>query len=139
MTCLTPSRRSVHYVTPFDEAIRQFFGDASSAYDGKVAPVDIESDEKNIYVVLEAPGVNREDISIQYQDRVLTISGEKKSAVSDEKNGVHLSEIRHGKFSRSVRVGEVDFEKAEAKLDKGQLKITLPKSQDLQAKKLDIR
>ena len=41
-------------------------------------PVEVTSDEKNVYIKIELPGIDKKDIKIEYQDNTLSISGEKK-------------------------------------------------------------
>lgn len=85
--------------------------------------LDIRQTEDEIEVCAELAGVNRDDISIDVDEGVLTISGEKKS--SREDNG--YSERTYGRFERRVSLpANVDEDKIEADLEEGLLTITLP-------------
>ncbi len=105
----------------------------------RMVPVEVTSDDKNIYVNAELPGIEKKEINIDFNDRILTISGEKKGEKKEEKDGYYYSEIARGKFSRSVKVGvDVDFENGKADYKDGVLKIILPKAKESKLKKLLI-
>lgn len=98
--------------------------------------VDIYSDEKNIYVEAEIPGVKKENLKINLEKNILTIRGEKllnnhKSLIVKERNS--------GAFNRSFELPEeIDPESVEAVIEDGTLKITLAKIQEKKDKKLNI-
>ena len=54
----------------------------------------------------ELPGLNKENLSIDIHNNVLTVSGESKFESDSNENGYLLRERRFGRFSRSVHVPE---------------------------------
>ena len=81
---------------------------------------DAYEDEGNYIVRFELPGVSKEDVTVEMNDSVVTVKGERK----DERAGAE-SAIS---FTRSVQLPEgIDSEKAEAKLEKGILVVSFPK------------
>ena len=54
----------------------------------------------------ELPGLNKENVSIDIHNNVLTVSGESKFETDSNENGYLLRERRFGRFSRSVPVPE---------------------------------
>ena len=54
----------------------------------------------------ELPGLNKENVSIDVHNNVLTVSGESKFESDSNENGYLLRERRFGRFSRSVPVPE---------------------------------
>ena len=54
----------------------------------------------------ELPGLNKENVSIDVHNNVLTVSGESKFESDSNENGYLLQERRFGRFSRSVPVPE---------------------------------
>ena len=100
-----------------------------------LAPVDLVENEKEFLVKVEIPGVNKEDINVEYKDEILKVSGEKKV----EKNEKGYREIRSGKFSRSVSVKNIDFENASAEYINGVLSIVLPKIENAGVGKLKVK
>lgn len=116
-----------------------FFSDRWQEFNAKLVPVNLASDEKNIYVSTEIAGMDKKDINIEYRDGLLTISGEKKLNHKEEGKDCFYQEIASGKFSRSIDVGDVDYEKSEAEYDNGILKIKLPKAEQVKPHRLQIK
>jgi HSP20 family protein len=60
---------------------------------------DVIETENEIRVVAEMPGLRREDIELQLEQNVLTVSGEKREQREQEGEGTyHLSERRYGRL-----------------------------------------
>lgn len=92
--------------------------------------VDISEDENNVYVTAEIPGVDKKDVKVTLQDNVLTIEGEKKTEVKDEKKNYYRIERTYGSFCRSfVLPSEVDPDKVKAKFENGMLMIEASKKE----------
>ncbi len=99
--------------------------------------VDITEDDKEFLIKAELPEVKKEDISVDVNQGVVTLSGERKYEKRDEKE--HRLERFYGKFSRSFTLPEnvkVDEIKAESK--EGMLYLHLPKSAVEKAKKIQV-
>ncbi|MCR5562157.1 MAG: Hsp20/alpha crystallin family protein, partial [Desulfovibrio sp.] len=56
------------------------------AHEGLIPSLDMISDEKAYAVVVELPGIEPEDITLEAKDNTLSISGEKKVERRDEDN-----------------------------------------------------
>ncbi|MFC1770564.1 Hsp20/alpha crystallin family protein [Candidatus Margulisiibacteriota bacterium] len=113
------------------------FFERKGAIKNFTAPVEIEADEKNIYVKTEVPGIDKKDIEIEYDNGLLTISGEKKIERKGKEEDYKYSELSAGKFKRSLNLDtEVNFQKATAEYKNGVLEITLPKTESKKAQKL---
>ncbi|MCC6866812.1 MAG: Hsp20/alpha crystallin family protein [Ignavibacteria bacterium] len=124
-----------------DKKIKKFFEDFDSPFMGDwVKPfnsnvftprVDVTEDNENLYVHVEVPGVDKNDIKINLVGDVLTISGEKKSEQKDEKKNYYRIERNFGAFSRSFTLpAEVKIDKISAAYNNGVLNITLPKTEE---------
>lgn len=108
----------------FDDLLNGTEANASSAGITRWPSLDIRQDDHRIEICAELAGVNRDDISIDVDDGMLTISGEKKMRRDDE-NG--YSERVYGRFERRVTLpSNVDEDAVEADLEDGLLTITLP-------------
>jgi HSP20 family protein len=102
--------------------------------------VDVTSDDKNIIVRTSIPGFKEDEVSIDAQGKVLTISAESKSEREDKKENWHVREMRYGKFARSITLpDEVVADHAEATLENGILTLTLPKQKPSLAKKIAVK
>src|SRR5262245_56254777 len=77
----------------------------------------------------DLPGLAEEDVKIEVENRVLSISGERTSAsTADDKAGYRRVERAYGSFRRTVTLPEgVDGEAITASFDKGVLEIAIPK------------
>ncbi len=90
--------------------------------------VDISENDKNIFIDLEVPGVDKKDLKITLQDNILTIEGEKKILDERKDNNAFRTERVYGSFKRSFTLPEnVDENKVEAEFKNGVLHIKLKK------------
>jgi HSP20 family protein len=108
---------------------------------GKWTPqVDICETENRVLVRAELPGVNLTDITISYQSGGLRLRGIKREPPQSRKLlCFYCLERRYGSFDRTIDIGwTVDPRQARAHLDKGILKIEMPKIKDRRGEKIDI-
>ena len=64
-----------------------------------------EDKEKNLVTAtFELPGINKENVNIDVQNNVLTVSGESKFESGRDENGYVVRERRFGRFSRSLPI-----------------------------------
>ena len=102
--------------------------------------IDMRETKGSVVVKAELPGIAEEEIDVEILDNIMTISGEKKSDVEEEKEGYFYKESHTGTFSRSFTLpSEVKAEKAEAEMKNGILTITIPKVEAKKAKKVAIK
>lgn len=102
--------------------------------------VDVRETEDAFLLVAELPGISKDDLTIEFEDDVLRISGERKSNTEDEKTNVLRSERIFGKFRRSFKVStRVNADKIEAGYENGLLTITLPKAEEVKPKSIKIK
>ena len=99
-------------------------------------PVDIYEKKGQIHMDFELPGLSKDNISIELDGDTLTVSGKiEKDKTIDEEN-YYRRERSFGEFSRSFTVPKDIKEKdITASFDKGILKITFPKTKEVEVKK----
>lgn len=121
----------------FDRFFNRAFGDLSrwpaqwSESLNRSFRADLYSDQDNVYVVAELPGVDRKDIDIELENAVLTVSGERVRKEGDR-------ESRFA-FNRSFTVGDdIRADKVKAKLDNGILTVTLPKAETRKPRQISV-
>ncbi|KAI1783582.1 HSP20-like chaperone [Ganoderma leucocontextum] len=131
----------------FDEAFTRRTGGSSQvqhqAGNGAVPRVllprvDVHEDkDKNLVTAtFELPGVNKENVSIDVHNNVLTVSGESKFESDHDENGYLVRERRFGRFSRSLPVPEgIKHEEIKAAMEDGVLTVTYPRQTEAQAPK----
>lgn len=100
-----------------------------SAGDNWLPAVDIGETPKEYTVEAELPGVKKEDVKIQVENGILTLSGERKSEQEDKDARFHRVERSYGAYSRSFSLpDDVVQDKITAESKDGVLIIRLPKT-----------
>jgi len=100
---------------------------------------DISESKKEYLIKAELPEVERDDIHIEIENGMLTISGERQMEKDEETEKQHRIESFYGKFSRSFSLpSDVDEAKISAKTKSGVLKVHLPKTTPTVAKPVEI-
>lgn len=114
----------------------------ASARSGAWAPaVNVSETPEEVALTVELPGLREADISIELENRVLSISGEKKEQRSkqDEEARYHLVERSFGSFRRSFTLpSTVDGSEVVATFEDGVLTVTLPKSPEAKGRTIEI-
>ena len=130
-----------------------FFGDFPFYYDDRamkdtekklygrrashIMKTDIKEHDNCYDVMIDLPGVKKEDIKAELNDGYLTVSAENNTS-KDEKddNGKYICRERYsGSYSRSFYVGDAVTEQdISAKFENGTLKLTVPKKESLPEK-----
>ena len=119
--------------TPFDmflsDPFDSFFGSMPAQNSTpNLMRADIKDCEDCIEMVIDLPGFNKDNVTAELKDGMLTVSAE-TSSEKEEKEGTYVRKERFaGKCSRSFYVGEeIQEEDIRAKFDNGALQITVPK------------
>ena len=91
---------------------------------------DLTDDGDEFHLEMELAGLTKDDIQVDLNERMLTVSGSRQSS-NERRSGQHIiTERAFGRFQRSLQLpGDVDKQKTTASYRDGVLKITLPKSQ----------
>jgi HSP20 family protein len=104
--------------------------------------VNVEETKDELILSAEFPGMNEENISIELENNVLTLSGAKSEerTEGDEERRYHLWERRFGTFQRSFTLPRsVDADAIRADFDRGVLRIRLPKVAHAKSRKIEIK
>jgi len=103
----------------------------ASGKEGFVVPkVDIAESDAGLELTAELPGFDEKDVSLDIHEGLLTVKAEHQESreKKDEKKRYHLVERSQGTFLRRIALPfEADSEKATAHLDKGLLKVFVPR------------
>ena len=102
--------------------------------------VDIREEKDAVIVTAELPGVEKDDLSVELEDGVLTVTGEKKTGDTIDDNGFYRSERVYGSFKRSFKVPtSVDAESISADYTNGVLRVNLPKKPEAAPRQIAIQ
>lgn len=143
----TMNRRRELTRSPFDWFDREFDRMLSDRWGrepetfGVAYPADVREDDSNVYIEAELPGFKKDEVEIAIEQGTLTITAERREKDRDEKKeGYHLSERSFRRYQRAFALPtQVDETGAEAKLDSGVLHLTLPKSQEVKPRQIEIK
>lgn len=101
---------------------------------------EIVKTDTGFQVKVSLPGVKKEDVKIELDGNLLTISGERHSEHKEQKHNVLRSEISYGKFSRSFTLtNDIDKAGILADFSDGMLKVDLPVSEKSMPKSIEIK
>ncbi|WP_110954499.1 Hsp20/alpha crystallin family protein [Anaerosinus massiliensis] len=89
--------------------------------------VDVKDNGSVYELVAELPGIQKEDIALQYENNYLTITA-KREEQSEDKNENYVCRERHfGSMQRSFFISDIARENITAEFKDGVLKVALPK------------
>ncbi|MES2493408.1 MAG: Hsp20/alpha crystallin family protein [Pseudomonadota bacterium] len=93
--------------------------------------LEVHQTDDLVEITAELPGVREEDIDLQVEDGVLTLSGEKRSHRTDQEHG--YSERSYGRFERTISLpANIDEDACRAEFRDGVLRIALPRAAEKQ-------
>lgn len=102
--------------------------------------MDVYQTKDNVVVKITLPGVKPDDAHISVSNGVLTIRGDTSTEKELEEATYHVHERRDYSFNRSVVLpSEVDSDKADAEFEDGVLTITLPKTEEVKSKTIEVK
>jgi len=108
----------------FDRMFDEWLGGRERAW---TPAIDVVREDGHLVVRADLPGIKPEEVKIEVEDDILTVSGEHTE--SEEEKGKHYvrHERRFGSFSRSMALpAGVDPKKIEAKTHDGVVEVTIP-------------
>jgi len=142
MTRRTPNRTLRTLQREVDSLFDQFFnrsgdGSPSAVWSPRTDMVETDDDFR---LRLDVPGMTKEDITINLQDRTLTVSGDRSSERTDEGEEFVRVERAFGTFHRTFTLPDaVDADHIEATYKDGVLTITIPKTEESMRRQIEIQ
>jgi HSP20 family protein len=137
--------RQIRYYSPLDRVFDRAFGAVAPAFNGDAVvgagsiALDVLETPEAFVVKAELPGIPKDKIEVNVEDRNVTIGAEFLEAV--DANGKPLWQERTvGKVSRAIRLPEaVDANATQATHVDGVLQLTLPKIAKANARQITIQ
>ena len=144
-----PSTTGAYFDWLQDEINRLFDPEAAELEPGLLdrpaAPrVDIVEYEDRFELLCDLPGVDENDIELTIAANVLTLKGEKKAPVSEERREkgckLYRDEIWYGSFQRTISLPQgVDSENVNATSKNGVLTVSVPKRDEAKQRRIEIK
>ena len=104
-----------------------------------IPAMDLVEDGDHYVLRADLPGLSEQDVSVEVQDNVLTVSGERKSEHEQRTDGFRRVERASGRFSRSLTLPEgVDPESVKASFDRGVLEVSIPKPEQRKPRRVAV-
>jgi HSP20 family protein len=104
-----------------------------------IPAMDLVEEDEHYVLHADLPGVAEDDVKVELEDNVLTVSGERRSERNESREGYRRVERASGQFSRSLTLPEgVDPDKIEARIEKGVLELRIPKPEQRKPRRVAI-
>ena len=136
------------FLTPFDKVFDHlmeqtfptFKEDVGVSFNkGAYLKVNVYEYDDKIGIVAEIPGLDKKNVTVDVEEDVLIISGDKHGFDSDGGKCI-TRELKQSAFTRSFNLGEyLDGSKVSAKFKDGMLSISIPKKEPEQPKKHSVK
>ncbi len=129
--------------TPTRGADRSLRGRGGRSASARWIPqIEIRQRGNELVVRADLPGLKKEDVSIEVEDGVLTLAGERREEHEEEREGFFRSERSYGTFHRAIALPEgVNEDEISASFKDGVLEVRVPAPRERQqrARKVEIR
>ncbi len=101
--------------------------------------VDMFDDDDKIVIKAELPGMEKKDISVDIENRVLTLSGERNYDNEVKEENYYRHERATGRFKRAFNLqADVDADQIKADFKDGVLKVEIPKPEEQKPKQIAV-
>jgi HSP20 family protein len=106
---------------------------------GWMPPSELLEKEGEFVLTMELPGVKKEDVAIDLDHNILTISGEKKDSTEKKSARRHMWERSYGSFTRTLALpSNVEPGAIKADFKEGILTVELPKTKEAKGRRIEI-
>jgi HSP20 family protein len=138
-----PFRELAALQSEMSRFMNQFWGTPAAGGGNGVSAwlpaLDVWETDDELVLALDLPGIPQDQVSIEVEDGVLTVSGERERTVEQSNERFSRFERRYGTFSRSVTLPQgVDESRIRASFADGVLEIRVPKPEERKPKRIEI-
>jgi HSP20 family protein len=138
-----PAREVNSLQSEMNRLFNTFFGDSPAGEAANfrrwVPAMDLVETDDHFVLRADLPGMSEDDVSIELEDNVLTVSGERNSEQEERREGYHRVERASGRFSRTLTLPEgVDPGAIQASFDRGVLEVRIPKPEERRPRRVAI-
>jgi HSP20 family protein len=108
----------------FDRMFEEYTGGRERAW---TPAIDVVRDNGNLVVRADIPGIKPEEVKIEVEDDILTVSGEHEEHKEEKDKHYVRRERRYGSFSRSIALpAGADTKTIKAMTHDGVVEVTIP-------------
>jgi HSP20 family protein len=101
--------------------------------------VDMFEKDDKVVIKAELPGLDKKDVSLDLQNGVLTLKGERKHENEVKEENFYRREMSYGKFVRSFSLPvDVDADQIKAEFQNGLLTVEVPKPEEHKPKQIKV-
>ncbi len=101
---------------------------------------DLVETENQFEVTVDLPGLKPEEVNVELKNGELWISGKREEEKEEKGKTYHRIERRHGEFRRVLLLpSTIREEKIDSKFENGVLKISVPKSEEVKTKHIEVK
>jgi HSP20 family protein len=143
MSSIAVPRWVVRGTDPIEVARREFqkaFGNAAHGQrtaNGGCAPLSVWEDQQQLYLEVDLPGLQPEDVDVTVENGKLSIRGERKPSEGAQKR---YDERAYGRFERVIALADtIDQASVVAQLRDGVLRVTLSKKPEVQPQRVVVK
>ena len=107
---------------------------------GWAPAMDIAENDDHFVITMELAGANKDDVTVEAHENVLTIRGEKRSERTEENEQRRYVERRFGSFSRSFTLpANADADAVDANFTDGVLTVKVAKREEAKPKTIAVK
>ncbi|WP_051472055.1 Hsp20/alpha crystallin family protein [Patulibacter minatonensis] len=122
-----------------NQLFSSFSGGTGARRSGWVPQVDLHESEDGYVLLADLPGVSAEDVAIDVERNVLTLSGARSRRSAEQDKGLVRAERSYGSFRRQLTMPDgVDPDEIVASFDRGVLEIRIPKPVKARPRRITI-
>jgi len=128
-----PTRELDSLQSEFNRLFDSFVGNGRSEVRARrwVPAVDLVETDESLVLRADLPGLEKDDVTIEVKDDVLTLSGERRGEHEEKAEGYYRVERAFGRFSRSLTLPQgVEPDSIDAEFTDGVLEIRIPKPEE---------
>ena len=101
--------------------------------------MDLVETDEHFVLRADLPGVDENDVKVELEDSVLSISGDRRHEQEAKKGGYYRIERATGSFARTLTLPEgIDADAVQASFDKGVLEVRIPKPEERKPRRIAI-
>ncbi|HEX6050719.1 MAG TPA: Hsp20/alpha crystallin family protein [Gemmatimonadaceae bacterium] len=119
-----------------------FGGEQAGTGSAWVPPIEVQQKGNELVVRADLPGLKRDEVSVEVDDGVLTLSGERRQESREEREGFYRSERSYGSFYRAIPLPEgVNEDDIQATFGDGvlEVRVPVPEQQQRRGRRVEIR